>query len=243
MAANGWLKHGFAVLTAGLAILGSLKALAEASPPVSTTSSGWFQSPAWREYRWGFSVGYGGTGVTNPTQLYTDSSYKENSRSEGPLVTSVFIEKLLSDTFLLGLEHMRGVSLVPFSAGESFTGVAMRWYFSGPAPSMISSDSGSTIMIKRYVPFFGVSAGYAVASITRPLQDKKGDPQALPLMEGSGAYVGIRAGVDVQTGPGQGGRPEFVYSTSSFVSSFSSSAGQKMTFGAFALQYSWYFNF
>ena len=185
-------------------------------------------------YRWGFSAGYGGTGITNTQTVGSGTATVE--RSEGPLVVDLFIDRLLSDRFGLTFEHSRGVSLVPFSAGVSFTGVVTRWYFFGPAPSMEAAPSGSTILIKRFVPFAGLAAGIAQASITRDSSD------VVQLVSGSGVYFGGRFGADYPLGPGTGLRPQLVYSTTEFSSSFSTSATPP-TLTQFSAQCGWYYHF
>jgi hypothetical protein len=182
------------------------------------------------EYRWGFSFGYGGIGVST---VATDTTSAAD-RSEGPLVTSLFVDKLLSDTFAIGFEHQRGVSLAPFSSGASLTGLTARWYFFGPAPSATAPTQGGTsIFIKRYIPFAAVTAGVAQASLER-------DNDVNPVVSGAGTYLGFKFGADYPTAPGSGLRPEFSYASTGFTQSFSSAIAPP-TLTQFSVGCSWYY--
>ena len=190
------------------------------------------------DYRWGVSIGYGRTGMSS-TQPLTSGAIGTVSRADGPVVASIFVDTLLSDSFGLGFEHSRGVNFVPFSAGVSFTGFVSRWYFMGPAPAMMDSPSESTILIKRFVPFYGLTVGLAQADIQRDVND------GAPTVSGSGMFFGMRLGADYPTKLGQGIRPELVVSTTQYSSMF---ATAKTTYPApliqaFSLQCAWYFNF
>ncbi len=190
------------------------------------------------DYRWGVSAGYGGTGISS-TQPLSNGAIGTVQRSDGPVVASVFVETLLSDYFGLAFEHSRGVNFVPFSAGVSFTGFVSRWYFLEPAPAMSAAPSGSTILIKRFVPFYGIAVGLAQADIQRDVND------GAPTVSGSGMFFGMRLGADYPTKLGQGIRPELVVSTTQYSSMF---ATAKTAYPApliqeFSLQCAWYFNF
>lgn len=188
------------------------------------------------DWRWGYSLGYGAQGVTSTQPL--GGGTITATRAEGPLVTGIFIDKLLSDTLALSFEHTRGITFVPFSSGVSFTGLVNRWYFMGIAPSAVSigDQAGATIFTQRYVPFFGLAYGFAQASIQRD------STEAVQVVAGSGAYLGIRVGVDTAKALGSGVRYELAYANSDFLSSFSSSA-QPPTLTMFSLQAAWYFGF
>lgn len=190
------------------------------------------------EYRWGFSAGFGGTGIT-ATQTLTNGATGTVPRSEGPVVMSIFVDTLLSDTWGLAFEHSRGVNFLPFSSGVSFTGVVSRWYFWGPAPFNQVAEGGSTILIKRFVPFLGFAAGLAEANVQRDAGDNA------PVVSGSGVFFGARIGADYSTGIGKGIRPEIVASSSQFASSFSTAktTSTPPLLQEFALQCSWYYNF
>lgn len=194
---------------------------------------------ALNDWRWGFSFGFGGVGVSN-TQALTDGTTGTVSRSEGPVVVSLFVDTLVSDNFGFMLEHSRGVNFLPFSTGVSFTGFVGRYYFLGPAPSMVAApEGGSSLLIQRFVPYVGGAAGLAQANVQRDSTD------LAPLVSGSGVYFGFRAGADYAQGPGRGLRGELAYSTTAFSKMFSttSSTSEPAQLDEFALRCSWYFNF
>lgn len=174
-------------------------------------------------YRLGGSLGFGGSGVTQVATVNDQATIVE--RSEGPAVISLFADRLFSDYFSLGIEHTRGVNFAPFSMGSSFTGVAARWYFLGPASSVADTDGEKTLLlIKRFSPYAGGSVGAASATIERP-------NDLVPVIEGSGVYFGIRIGADYPLAPGIGIRPEFLYSTTIFQSATLASSLSEYSLG------------
>ena len=187
------------------------------------------------DWRYGFSVGYGGAGSSS-SELAKDGTTMKVDRSEGPLIVDAFVDRLMTDTTVLTFEHSRGISLAPFTTGASFTGLAYKWYFMGPAPSMEPSGDGHTVLIKRFIPFAGIAAGLAKINLERDASD------LVPVVSHSAAYTGIRLGADYQIAPGQGLRPQLTYSTSTFTSSFST-APTPPELSQFALQCGWYFHF
>lgn len=189
------------------------------------------------EQRWGFSFGYGGEGIT--ATVPSGGANISANRSEGPLIVGVFYEQLISDTFEFGIEHLRAMSIMPATSEASFTGILGRWYFFGLAPSATSAPpSSSTLFIKRFVPFIGLSTGIARADIQR-------DAEAVAMVSGSGLYFGARVGADYATAPGRGIRPEIVTATTDFSSSLSTSTSSTTppSLLMFSVQCSWYYDF
>ena len=72
------------------------------------------------DWRYGFSLGYGGAGISNK-QTASSGEVQKVERSEGPLIVDVFVDRLITDSFGITFEHSRGVSLSPASTGVSFT--------------------------------------------------------------------------------------------------------------------------
>src|SRR4051812_37868063 len=93
MGQNGWRRGAF---------LAGLVLAAIAVIPSNSTAA---------DRRWGFTVGYGGEGVT--ANVNNNGVTRSASRSEAPLILGLFYEQLLSDSLGVGLEHVRGVSLLP----------------------------------------------------------------------------------------------------------------------------------
>jgi hypothetical protein len=181
------------------------------------------QSANSRRYRAGGSVGFGGSGVTQVATVNEELQIVE--RSEGPAVISLFVDRLMSDYFSLGLEHTRGVNFAPFSIGSSFTGVTGRYYFWGPAASVAETEgTEALLLVRRFTPYAGVGVGAAMASIRR-------DNDLVPNIEGSGLYFGLRLGADYPLAPGIGIRPEFLYSTTIFQSPTLSSSLSEYSLG------------
>jgi hypothetical protein len=134
----------------------------------------------------------------------------------------------------MGFEHMRAIGLGPFSSSASLTGITTRWYFFGPAPSVVAPTAGGTsLFIKRYSLFVGITAGVAQATLER-------DDQVIAVISGSGAYGGMKIGADYPTGQGTGLRPELSYASTTFTQSFSSSIAPP-TLTQFSIGCSWYY--
>jgi len=190
------------------------------------------------DWRWGIALGFGGEGISSKQTLADGKSTKTVDRSEGPVVLGLFVETLLSDRLGLSFEHSRGVNFLPFSSGVSFTGVVSRYYFMGPAPSMVESAGLGSLLIKNFAPFFGGAVGLAQAAVQR-----EGDP--VPVVSGSGVFFGIRLGADYAQGPGYGLRAEIAASTTEYSGMFatSSSSASAPLLQEFSLGAAWYFNF
>jgi hypothetical protein len=176
-------------------------------------------------WRAGASLGYGGVGLTQTVDVNGSSAPVE--RSEGPGVLMIFADRLMDDTWSLGLEHIRGFRFGPFSTEASLTGFSGRWYFMGPAPAVEKMPEGSSyIFERRFVPFAGLATGIALADISRSADQ-------VPSVSASGIYFGIRLGVDYPLLPGFGIRPEITSSmtllsqgaTPSSVTQFSGQCG------------------
>ncbi len=165
-------------------------------------------SGAWGsdDYNWGAGVGFGGTGLQKVVSL--DGADIDISRSEGPGVFSLFIDRPIGNSWGIGLEHTRGFRLGPFSAGFSFTEAFTRWYFMSPPVQLArSSAEKSFVFVKRYSPFIGGGLGLGGGTINR-----EGD--RIAEVTASGVVLGFRGGVDYAISPDYAIRPEIAYSTS-----------------------------
>lgn len=213
----------------GFVLLSVLALIASPDAAVAGTS----------DWRWGLALGYGGEGISNKQTLSDGKTVQTVNRAEGPVVLGVFVETLISDRVGLSFEHSRGVNFLPFSSGVSFTGAVSRYYFLGPAPSMVESAGDGALLIKNFVPFFGLAAGLAQASVQREASDPA------PLVSGSGVFFGFRLGADYAQGPGRGLRIELASSTTAYSGMFatSSSSTTPPLLEEFSIGAAWYFNF
>lgn len=181
------------------------------------------------DFRLGVAVGYGGAGITEQT---TVNGVKDQNvqRADAPATIGFSLDYMISDSYSISLEHLRGVQFGPFSSGVSFTGLAWRWYFSTPPPTVNKAPYDETILvIKKFAPFFGLSIGLATGDLTRP-NDEVGQ------VSGSGVYMGYRLGAEYQLSPGVGIRPEMVSS-----STFSSSLYNPTSLSFFTFQLGLFF--
>ena len=182
--------------------------------PVVATSPELEQAEAksrfFNNFRTGGALGFGGSGLQQAVVVNGTPTVVQ--RSEGPGTISIFVERMMSDYFGLALEHTRGFSLGPFSMGSYFTGLAGRYYFSGPAPTVGSTNGENTILVvNRFTPFARLATGVASAEIKR-------DNDQVPSVSASGVYMGFRFGADYPLGPGIGIRQEIIYSTTFYQS-------------------------
>jgi hypothetical protein len=163
---------------------------------------------SWAELRLGAAVGLGGAGITSlETVTSTDGTTSEAtnvSRSESPGALGFLIEKQFSEHIIGSIDHFRGFRLGPFSTGVSFTGLTVRWYFRDPPPSVPSAGEGerkTVHLFKSFSPSVALSSGLGTGSIKR-------DNDQVPVVSGSGIYMGIALGGDYQLDRGVIWRPE-----------------------------------
>lgn len=188
----------------------------------------WFSSLAQAEYRLGYSLGYGGTGITSK-ETYESISLK-TKRSEQPGVVGFSYEFLTSDRTSFALTANRGFSISPFSSGVGFYGATWRWFYFENAPSVtVSKNERSFLLVTKRVPFFGLGTGIAAGSITR-IND------VIPTVSATGVYIGFHGGYDIQTQPGQFLRTEIIYATTP-----PSSGLVDSSLTEFAILFGWYF--
>jgi hypothetical protein len=180
------------------------------------------------DLRWGATLGYGGAGVQ---QTDTVSGYSVSvQKSEGPGVGSLFVEDLMADNFVLGLESSFGFRFGPFSTGVFFTGINGKWYLYGPAIFRTDDNDGkdSSFYMKRYAPYYGFSSGVAQAHITR-------ENDVVTSITSSGIYLGVRGGIDYSVDKDMTYRYEVLYNTT-----FMSNVSPSSTLTEFALQFGVY---
>lgn len=178
--------------------------------------------PCWAgDFVFSAALGYGGTGID---QIVTvDSETTTAQRSEGPGMASLSLGYFINDTWLVEAQQIRGFVLGPFSSGVTFSGLSALWYFNGPAPiPPRGATSNVTVLVKRFTPFLGLMSGVASGTITR-------DNDLVPVVTGSGVYIGYRFGVDYPLARGVGLRPEIDSATTMFgsaiLSMFSAQCG------------------
>jgi hypothetical protein len=180
------------------------------------------------EVRVGGSLGFGGAGIS--TSVLIDGVSTPASLAESPGTASIWAEMPILSAWTIGVEHSRGVSFGPISAGVSFTGITGKWYFLSPIPSVAARDQ-SSVQIRQWSPYVGLSAGAAFASVAR-------ERSKVSLVEGSGAYFGLSGGVDYPLWSRWAIRPEF---TSAFT--LFSSVVVPTTITYFSIQCSIYTSF
>jgi hypothetical protein len=152
----------------------------------------------------GVFAGFGGQGIKK-NAIVEDDQVAEASRSEGPMVLGLSLEKLLSDRWGLAIEHRRGFRIAPLSSGVSFTGVSGRWYYLRNASTLVDADATNYILLRTWSPYVGGAAGFAQGTIKR-------ERNPVPVTSSSGFYVGIKVGLDYHYKPNLLLRPELNYS-------------------------------
>ncbi|MCB9025294.1 MAG: hypothetical protein H6625_03180 [Bdellovibrionaceae bacterium] len=152
----------------------------------------------------GLKGGFGGTGIKKTVDL--DQGNVDASRSEGPGVIGISLEKVVSDRWSLAIEHRRGFRFGPFSSGVGFTDVTYRWFYMAAAPALVLKSSDSYIFTKKWVPFLGFSSGIAFGSIHR-----EGDK--VSSVDSSGIIMGTKLGIDYHYKSNMILRPEVIVSS------------------------------
>jgi hypothetical protein len=170
---------------------------------------------SWSEgWKWGVKVGLGGTGIVKTAIV--DLEELQVSRSEGPIVFGLAIERVLTDKLTFALEHHRGFRLGPFSMGIGFTSAVWRWYYLGVVPELVDVSAGDTIFTPLWGAFLGGSAGLALGSASR-------EGEIVNEIDGSGAIIGMAIGADYYYSPQRLMRFE-IFSSSTFFTSGSLAA-------------------
>ena len=165
------------------------------------------------EFRYGFSLGLGGTGIQKPATVASadgsSSSTKNVVRALIPGTFGMSIDYVLSQTMQLSIEQTRGFSFGPFAAGVSFTGPVYRYYYPRITPNPKEQFDTARLIVHRIVIFAGLGAGVAKGKITT-LGDQ------VPEIEGSGLYVSYRGGLEYLINKTLGIRPEMFFSSTLF---------------------------
>ncbi len=161
------------------------------------------------DYRVLAGLGFGGTGIVEDQTVSGSSSSTVSSisKSEGPGMFTLGIEKIMTDHLTLAFDHSRGFRLGPFSSGVSFTGFTGRYYLSPVPWGNRDSKEGPTLFVKRFHSYVGLQTGLATGTIDRQYD-------LVPSVTASGIYVGFNVGFDLPWNTrGLGLRPEISYST------------------------------
>jgi hypothetical protein len=153
-------------------------------------------SPAWAGFRIAMGIGLGETEASN-----------EITDKEGPFVTLVSMDYLLNSRNLMGLEHIRSMSLSPMSTSMSFTGLYYAYYLNAiPTPYVSAEKLGPEEIVFRDLGFFvGMGAGLAQSN---NLPDAKGKTS-----NAAGLYVSPRVGAELQLTRNLGARGQFLMAT------------------------------
>lgn len=157
-------------------------------------------------FRFGIVGGFGGSGIAKAVDVEANGVTRtvNVSRSNGPGVYGFFIEYPLDSLKSISVERFQGFSLSPFSNGVEFTGASYKWYYMGAMPSMVKSDSNTTLMVKGYVPFVAASVGVAKGLIER-------QKDLVSSVDATGVYFGGHIGVDYQFAPNWIMRPDIIF--------------------------------
>lgn len=159
------------------------------------------------EWRLGGGLGFGGAGITKTMDG------KTIERAESPGTLQFFVDRPLTSRWLLGLEHMRGFRLGPFTFGVGVTSFTARWYYLREMTNLVKSEgSTSTLLQRTWSPYVGGGTGFSEGKISR-------EGAITRNVTGSGVHFGFRTGADYTWLANVGIRAEVSYSTTIFSSS------------------------
>lgn len=153
-------------------------------------------STSWAGFRISGGLGLGQTETSN-----------EITDTEGPFVTLVSMDYLLDSKNMVGLEHIRSLSLSPMSTSMSFTGIYYSYYLNAiPTPYVPAEKLGPEEIVYRDLGFF-VGVGVGIAG-SNNLPDEKGKTS-----NAAGFYLSPRVGADLQLTRTLGARGQLLIAT------------------------------
>jgi hypothetical protein len=153
-------------------------------------------SPAWAGFRIAAGLGLGQTEASN-----------EITETEGPFVTLISMDYLLDSKNMVGLEHIRSLSLSPMSTSMSFTGIYYSYYLNAiPTPYVSADKLGPEEIVYRDFGFF-VGVGFGIAG-SNNLPDENGKTS-----NAAGFYLSPRVGADLQLTRTMGARGQLLIAT------------------------------
>ena len=141
------------------------------------------------------SVG-GGLGQTQASNEITET--------EGPFTSLVTMDYVITSRQMVGLEHLRSVSLSPMSTSMSFTGIYYSYYMNAiPTPYVSVDKIDSEEIVFRDIGYF-VGMGIGMAQ-SNNLPDADGKTS-----NSAGFYISPRVGGDFQLTRSLGARGELI---------------------------------
>lgn len=150
-------------------------------------------APAWAGFRIAAGLGLGQTQASN-----------EITETEGPFATLFTADYVVDSKNLVGLEHMRSLSLSPMSTSMSFTGLYYSYYWNAiPTPYVTADKLDPEEIVFRDIGYF-VGMGLGMAQ-SNNLPDAKG-----LTSNTAGFYVSPRIGGDLQLTRKMGARGELI---------------------------------
>jgi hypothetical protein len=154
-------------------------------------------SSAWAGFRASMGLGLGQTKTSN-----------EITDTEGPFTTLFTVDYVLNSRQLVGLEHLRSLSLSPTSTSMSFTGIYFNYYLNAiPTPNISVDRLDPGEVVFRDIGYF-IGAGIGLGQ-SNNLPDAKGKTS-----NSAGVYLSPRIGADIQLTKSLGARSEVIMATS-----------------------------
>lgn len=128
----------------------------------------------------------------------------EISQSEGPFTNLFTVDYLLTSRQMVGIEHLRSLSLSPMSTSMSFTGLYYSYYWNAVPTPYVSVDklNPEEIVFRDIGYFVGVGIGVAQSN---NLPDASGDTS-----NAAGFYFSPRIGGEIQLTRSLGARGQFI---------------------------------
>jgi len=153
------------------------------------------------DWRWGATIGLGGQGINKQANM-TTGQLTLVQRSEGPLVSSIFVDQVILKNWTWGFEHSRGLRIAPFSSGIGFTSTTFRWFYMAPPIDLNPNYKlESSYIQKRWAPYIGLAVGLAIGEARREVD-------FVPAVSESGLHGGLKIGGEYLYLPSLGLRAE-----------------------------------
>ncbi|MBX2989216.1 MAG: hypothetical protein KF802_15110 [Bdellovibrionaceae bacterium] len=134
----------------------------------------------------------------------SSTSSRDSSYNEGPFLQAYAVEYDYDSRNVVGVEHVRSLSLSPMSTAMSYTGLAYKYYLNGiPSPyNDLGGMKANTVEYRDWSVYTGGSFGFAQSNAPQDIDKSRA---------AAGIYIAPKGGVDFPMSGNWGVRSELIF--------------------------------